>query len=58
MRETSAKGWLRAWPPSARVLGHAFEAIARDVVAREILDALATIGIEIAPEERESILGT
>jgi hypothetical protein len=46
--DLEALGWLEA---------HAFEAVARDVVAREILDALATIGIEIAPEERESILG-
>jgi hypothetical protein len=48
-RDLAALGWLEA---------HAFEAVARDVVVREILDPLATIGIEITPEERASLLGT
>ena len=49
IEDLAALGWLEA---------HAFEAVARDVVVREILDPLATIGIEISPEERASLLGT
>jgi len=42
-----ALGWLE--PPR-------FAAVAREVVVRDILDPLATIGIAISPEERASLL--
>jgi hypothetical protein len=46
--ELLAMGWL----PPAR-----FGAVAREVVVRDILDPLATIGIAISPEERAELLG-
>jgi hypothetical protein len=45
--DTRALGWLEE---------QTFQDVAREVVVRDILDPLATIGIAIAPEQRRSLL--
>jgi hypothetical protein len=45
--DLKALGWLT--PP-------AFASVAREVVVRDILDPLATIGIAVTPEERADLL--